>query len=91
MVKPLVGKQLLIDKTTFCGLLKWISKIQLTFHCSEIGVWKIERFLNWWWSTFGCMFNCSAELFMSGKKGLKHEDCLIIILHKPTCNQLIYL
>lgn len=71
VVKPLVGKQLWIEKTTFCGLLKCISTIQFTFHCSEIWVWKIERFLNWWWSTFGCMFNCSAELFMSGKWGVK--------------------
>lgn len=67
LVKFLVGKQLLIEKTTFCGLLKWFSKIRLMFHCSEIWVWKIERFLNWWWSTFGYMFNCSAEFFMSGK------------------------
>lgn len=67
VVQPLVGKQSLIKKTTFCGLLKWISKLQPVFHCSEIWVWKMERFLNWWWNTSGCMFKCSAELFRSGK------------------------
>lgn len=46
VVKPLVGKQLLIKKIMFCELLKWISKIQPTFHCSEIRIWKTERFLN---------------------------------------------